>query len=68
MDFYYHPILGLQFTCGLSIYEIDLNSIPQNYDLRDIIILFYAKGISIVNSVIEKQVNVIPIITSNSIL
>lgn len=27
MDFYYHPILGLQFTCGINLYEIDKTNI-----------------------------------------
>lgn len=68
MDFNYHPILGLQFTCGLSIYEIDLDSIPQNYDWKDVMELLHVKGINFVSSIIKEPIIIFSSITSNSTL
>lgn len=68
MDFFYHPILGLQFTCGLSLYEIDLACIPTA-DFGDVFKLMNQKGVYFQNSYKESAITVIHTkITTNAIL
>jgi hypothetical protein len=35
MNFYYDPILGLQYTCLGAIFEIDIATIPEEYTFED---------------------------------
>lgn len=66
MDFYYHPILGLQFTCGLTLYEIDLDVLSnEGFAWENYLKLFMEKGVFLKSSAITR---IITNITSNSIL
>ena len=68
MDFFYHPILGLQFTCGLSIYEIDLAYLPET-NIEETLKLMFQKGINFINNNSEKVITEIHTeITTNAIL
>lgn len=69
MDFFYHPILGLQFTCGLSLYEIDLACIPTDYDWKKSMNLMFEKGVSFVKIEHKEAITGIHTeITTNAIL
>lgn len=37
MNFYYHPILGLQYTGLAPIFEIDLCVIPEDLNIEEFI-------------------------------
>ena len=37
MNFYYDPILGLQYDCLGELFIIDLNCVPQNINLEEFI-------------------------------
>lgn len=66
MNFNYHPILGLQFTCGLAIYEIDLDALPEsNLSFEEILKLFHQQGIMFTDSSISPITNIFHRITSN---
>ena len=71
MDFYYHPILGLQLTFGTGIFEIDLDALPKDtMSFDEVLELFSKQGVQIVNSTNEysEAVTYHHLITSNSIL
>lgn len=66
MDFYYDPILGLQFTCGLSIFEIDLDALPEvDFSLEKWFELISEQGIQIFNPANRAITNIHTKITSN---
>ena len=71
MDFYYHPILGLQLTFGTGIFKIDLDTLPKDtMSFDESLELFYKHGVEIVDSTREfsQAVTHYPMITSNSTL
>lgn len=73
MDFNYHPILGLQFTCGMSLYEIDLDLLANNYpnykqDWKKALELLNEKGNIFVNSLTFPIIEVYNEITTNAYL
>jgi hypothetical protein len=63
MDFYYHPILGLQMTFGFKSYEMDLEA---TFTTEDFLRIFRSKGVSFIDSAENKNsITVIPRIISN---
>lgn len=66
MNFHYHPILGMQFTCGLAIYEIDLVTLPEsNLSFEEILKLIHQKRIMLTDSSTSPITNIFHRITSN---
>jgi len=59
LNFYYHPILGLQYTCLDDLFEIDIAMIPQEFDVEKIITIMKQTGVQFVNS--EREVPYTPI-------
>lgn len=48
MDFYYHPITGLQWT-ATGVYEVDLDCIPDGMALKTFIHILGNLGMDIYN-------------------
>ena len=65
MNFYYDPILGLQYDYLGELFIIDLNCIPQNIEFDIEMWMKYIKqiGIQILESCSEPYVEIIPQIT-----
>lgn len=66
MNFYYHPILGLQITFNTFFFAIDIDAIPKNMKLDECIKILQKTGITSFSSIEQKGITVINKITSNT--
>lgn len=65
MNYYYDPILGLQYTSGYGLIEINLDSIPVEYSIKDIMELYAIKGVMLAKSIPSLDLRANQIINSN---
>ena len=66
MDFYYHPILGLQLTFSTCFFVLDIDSIPESMTADECIKILQKTGVEFLQSIVQKGTMVINKITSNT--
>lgn len=65
MNFYYHPIFGLQYTGDGAIYEVNLDKMPKNMSIELALNLIELRGINIIHTEGRSWVKHIHKITTN---
>lgn len=65
MNFYYHPIFGLQYTSMGPIMIVDFDALPECYSIEGVLELIHQQGIKFINPTTEHWVNYTHTITSN---
>lgn len=48
MNFHYHPILGLQWSCGYCIIEVDIDAMPD-VPIKEAVKLWEQLGVMLVD-------------------
>lgn len=67
MDFYYDPVLGLQYSCNSSILIIDVAAIPNGFSIDEFISEYMKKSqIGFITSVPNMVMEIYPLITTNA--